>query len=146
MQFFTNQPIIVPWDFSEMSNDALQKALELAESPKQIEVVHVTPYPSVMEPNVVWGTFTEEGVRENLIEYFHKDLPADKYEGLKFTVLFGDPGSEITNRAKEVDAGLIVISSHGRTGIKRFLLGSVAERVTRLAPCPVLVLRDDSED
>lgn len=146
MEFFTRQPIIVPWDFSDMSNQALRTALELAESPAQVEVVHVTPYPSVMEPNVVWGSYTEEGVRENLIEYFRKDIPHDKYEGMKFTVLFGDPGSEITSRAKETGAGLIVISSHGRTGIKRFLLGSVAERVTRLAPCPVLVLRDDEDD
>ncbi|MEZ6094353.1 MAG: universal stress protein [Pirellulaceae bacterium] len=60
--------------------------------------------------------------------------------------MFGDPGSEITRFAKENDAGLIVISSHGRTGVSRLLLGSVAERVVRLAPCPVLVLRDDSAE
>ena len=53
-----------------------------------------------------------------------------------------DEVSEITEQAKAMNAGLIVISSHGRTGVPRFLMGSVAERVVRLAPCPVLVLRE----
>ena len=57
-------------------------------------------------------------------------------------MLFGDPGSEIVRYAAEVDAGLIVISSHGHSGLKRFFLGSVAERVTRMASCPVLVVRE----
>ena len=59
MSFFTEQPIVVPWDFSEMSKQALAKAVELAESNEQIEVIHVTPYPAAMEPSVVWGTYSE---------------------------------------------------------------------------------------
>lgn len=145
MPFNTKQKIIVPWDYSDMSMDALSKAIELAGSPSQIEVVHVSNLPSVMEPGVVWGTVTENSIRENLTESFHKTVPKGKYPGLTFVTLFGDPGSELTRHAEEVNAGLIVISSHGRTGIKRFLLGSVAERVVRLAPCPVLVLRDNEE-
>ena len=57
--------------------------------------------------------------------------------------MIGDPGSEITKLAKEVGAHLIIMPSHGRTGISRLLLGSVAERVLRLSHCPVLVLRGD---
>ena len=56
-------------------------------------------------------------------------------------VEFGDPGNQIVDFAERISAELIVIPSHGRTGIERLLLGSVAERVARLAPCPVLVLR-----
>jgi nucleotide-binding universal stress UspA family protein len=145
MNSFTNQPIIVPWDFSEMSRDALDKAVEMAGSNEQVEVVHVTPYPSAMEPSVVWGTYNEEDIREKLFESFQKEVPAAKYPGINFTAFFGDPGGQIAKFAKEKNAGLIVISSHGRTGVKRLLLGSVAERVVRLAPCPVIVLRGDDE-
>lgn len=145
MPFNTRQPIIVPWDFSEMSSNALEKALELADSPAQVKVVHVSARPSVMEPGIVWGTITEESLQENLLESFFKMVPKNKYPGLTFVALFGDPGSELADYATEIKAGLIVISSHGRTGVKRFLMGSVAERVVRLSPCPVLVLRDDKE-
>ena len=55
----------------------------------------------------------------------------------------GDPGSEIVSFANEVNANMIIMPSHGRTGISRLLIGSVAERVLRLASCPVLVLRGD---
>ncbi len=146
MPSFTKLPILVPWDFSEMSKDALEKAVEIADSPTQIEVVIVTPYPSAVEPSVVWGTYSEDEITENLSESFRKEIPEDKYPGIKFTSFFGDPGSQIARRAKEIGAGLIVISSHGRTGIRRFLMGSVAERVVRLSPCPVLVLRPDDEE
>jgi nucleotide-binding universal stress UspA family protein len=60
---------------------------------------------------------------------------------VRFEVLFGDPGHEIAQFAKERGAGMIVMSSHGRTGLAHLLIGSVAERVVRLAQCPVLVLR-----
>ncbi len=143
MPFATKQSIIVPWDFSEMSREALTTAVSLAASPDQIEVVHVSAMPTVMEPVIVWDTISEASVRKNILESFRKDIPEEKYPGSRFVVLFGDPGTELADYAKQVNAGLIVISSHGRTGIKRFLLGSVAERVVRLAPCPVLVLRDD---
>jgi len=145
MPIFTKQPIIVPWDFSDSSKDALIKAIELAESVDQIEVVHVTPYPSAVEPSVVWGTYSEDKIAENLTKSFFDEDTENRFTGIKFTALFGDPGGGVVERAKECNAGLIVISSHGRTGIPRFLLGSVAERVVRLAPCPVLVLRVDSD-
>lgn len=145
MSFLTKQPIVVPWDFSEMSSIALAKAVELAEKPDQIDVVHVTPYPSAVEPSVVWGAYTEETIQANLLESFRKEVPEEKYPGLRFVTYFGDPGSEITNHAQKNDAGLIIISSHGRTGVSRFLMGSVAERVVRLSHCPVLVLRNEPE-
>ena len=145
MSVFTKQPIIVPWDFSEMSTNALAKAVELAESPDQIHVVHVTPYPSSVEPSVVWGTYTEQNIQDNLRHSFRKEVPEEKYPGLMFISFFGDPGTEITKHAQKIEAGLIVISSHGRTGVSRLLLGSVAERVVRMSHCPVLVLRNESE-
>ena len=146
MSVLTKQPIVVPWDFSDMSSAALEKAMELADSADQVVVVHVTPYPAAVEPSVVWGTYTEENIQQNLLSSFRKEVPEDKYPGLIFVSFFGDPGSQITKHAKKIGAGLIVISSHGRTGVTRFLMGSVAERVVRLAPCPVLVLRGESDE
>ena len=54
---------------------------------------------------------------------------------------FGDPGHQIAQYAEEAKADLIVLPSHGRSGLQRLLIGSVAERVVRHAPCPVLVVR-----
>ena len=55
--------------------------------------------------------------------------------------VIGDPGHEITEYAEEIGASLIITPSHGRTGLSRLLIGSVAERVVRLAKCPVMVLK-----
>jgi nucleotide-binding universal stress UspA family protein len=63
------------------------------------------------------------------------------FENLQQEVLFGDPGSQIVNFATNCNADLIVIPSHGYHGVKRLVLGSVAERVIRHAECSVLVLR-----
>lgn len=140
MTSFTSQSIVVPWDFSDLAKDALSRAVELAESTDQIEIVHVTPYPSSVEPSVVWGAYDEDVIANNLEKSFQKEV-GEPFSRLKFTALFGDPGSQIGKFAEDKNAGLVVISSHGRKGLSRLLLGSVAERVVRLSPCPVLVLR-----
>ena len=66
---------------------------------------------------------------------------AAKRHRITYPVL-GDPGHQIAEFAKEAGAGLIVMPSHGRTGLTHLLIGSVAERVVRFAHCPVLVLRN----
>lgn len=142
MKTFAKSKIVVPWDFSEMSLEALASAAEIAETPSQIKVVHVTPYPAAVEPSIVWGTYSEDDIAVNLDKSFREQVPEDRYPGIEFVSMFGDPGTEIAKFAAEVDAGLVVISSHGRKGITRLLLGSVAERVVRMSPCPVLVLRE----
>lgn len=145
MKKYLLNTIIVPWDFSDMSKSALEAALEMADSPDKIEVVHVTSYPATVEPGVVWGAVTEDTIMANLKLSFETYAKEVDLPDIKFTATFGDPGSRITEIAAARDAGLIVISSHGRTGLNRMLLGSVAERVVRLAPCPVLVLRGEQE-
>jgi nucleotide-binding universal stress UspA family protein len=57
-------------------------------------------------------------------------------------VLSGDPAAEIVRHAREERCDLVVVGTHGRTGIQRLVLGSVAERVARQSPCPVLVVHD----
>ena len=145
MKKYTLKTVIVPWDFSPMSKSALEAAIEMVDSPDKIEVVHVTPYPAATEYGVIWGTMTETSIRENLVKSFKKEMASNDFPDLKFTAVFGDPGGQMTSIAKERDAGLIVISSHGHTGLSRLLLGSVAERVVRLSRCPVLVLRGGEE-
>jgi nucleotide-binding universal stress UspA family protein len=56
----------------------------------------------------------------------------------------GNPYEEIVNAAKELGVGLIVIGSHGHTGLERLLLGSTADRVVQYAPCPVFVVKDNA--
>ena len=83
------------------------------------------------------GQPREEGMR-NLL---HKRLSAPKYADVRIELIIGNPPHGIADFAEQIDADLIVMPSHGRTGLKRLLIGSVAERVVRLAHCPVLVLR-----
>jgi nucleotide-binding universal stress UspA family protein len=141
MSLLTRKAVVVPFDFSEMSKSALATSIELAADNSKVNVVHVIPYPPSMESGVIWGVVDEDDLTEQATTSYRKVIPEDKYPGVTFTVLFGDPGNQIAKFAKKIDAGLVVISSHGRTGLAHFFLGSVAERVTRFAPCPVLVLK-----
>jgi nucleotide-binding universal stress UspA family protein len=141
MSKFSNVPIVSPVDFSDESDRALAFALELAGSPGNITALHVAPPLVGFEPGFAWDVTNDEDRREKLFEAFSKRYSEDKYKGVKFDVRFGDPGQEIADFAKQIGAGLVIMSSHGRTGLAHLLIGSVAERVVRLAPCPVLVLR-----
>ena len=107
-----------------------------------IHVIHVAPDLVVMAPEVVWQEVSDETRRENIEANFQRVFGDAKYRGIDFHVAFGDPGHQIEAYAKEVGADLVIVPSHGRTGIQRLFLGSVAERVTRLAHCPVLVLKE----
>ena len=146
MNKYTQNTVVVPWDFSPMSRSALEAAIDMVETTDKIEVIHVTPYPPVNELGMVWGSMTEPTIQENLENLFQQEVDDGNLPELKFTATFGDPGSGIAEFAKDKGAGLIVISSHGHTGLSRLFLGSVAERVVRLAPCPVLVLRGNDEE
>lgn len=144
MKNFTLNKVVVPWDYSPMSKAALKATLEMVDDPEKIEVVHVISYPAMPDQGMFMGALNDNYL-SSLVAGFQKEMSDSGLPEVNFTALFGDPGSTITEFAKTQEAGLIVISSHGYTGLSRLLLGSVAERVVRLAPCPVLVLRDDEE-
>jgi nucleotide-binding universal stress UspA family protein len=141
MNRFANTPIVAPVDFSDEADKAVDFSLELASSPSCITAVHVAPPIVSFEPAALYGAIGDDERKEQLLGALHKRYADPKYRGVQFAVRFGDPGHEIVNFANEANAGLIVMPSHGRTGLAHILLGSVAERVVRLAPCPVLVLR-----
>lgn len=140
MNKFADKPIVVPVDLSEASDRALDYALEMASSPRDVVALHVgLPY-SAVEPPYMF-LIDEEGRKRQLEESVQDRFAHDKYRDVRIEVRYGDPGQEIANFARVLGAGLIVMPSHGRTGMSHLLVGSVAERVVRHASCPVLVLR-----
>lgn len=143
---FTGNCLLVPWDFSDMALAALKSSAAMVSDRSKLKVVHVGQIPTATEPTVIWDTVTEQSIQEYASQNFRKTI-ADHPDlaGLELITLFGDPGFAITDYAQEIGAELIVISSHGRRGLSRLFMGSVAERVVRLAQVPVLVLRGPAE-
>jgi nucleotide-binding universal stress UspA family protein len=141
-KFLSGKPVVVPTDFSDESLKAIGRALDLVSDRTLVKVLHVSPIPAGGEFGSVWASITSEDIVRGANEQFAKAVAGQPaLKGIDFKALIGDPGLVVTDYAKEIGAELIVIPSHGRTGIARLLLGSVAERVIRYASCPVLVLR-----
>ena len=135
------QKTVVPIDFSELSIQALDRALEIADPSGEVHVIHVLAALSVMEPGLIYGTESDDERVAAANKHLDETLKDAKYASVIKNVVVGDAGHEIADYARESGAELIVIPSHGYGIIKHMLLGSVAERVVRLAHCPVLVLR-----
>ncbi len=142
MNWFTGKKILVPIDFGEDSRRAVDTALEIATSPADVCAIYVATDLAVTSPEVIWDVQTDEIRSTNIEKNFHKEFAAEKYRAIQFFVAFGDPGHGIADYAALIAIDLIVMPSHGRTGLQRLLIGSVTERVMRLAHCPVLVLRN----
>ena len=141
MTWLPRKTVLVPVDFSDDSLAALGLAAELTEDPSGLNVIHVLPVLEPAEPGVIWHTIDDVS-RSQQAEGALGNVLADKgYGSVKISVRFGDPGHEIARYAEEISADLVVIPSHGRSVFARILLGSVTERVVRLAHCPVLVLK-----
>lgn len=141
MAFQPKKSILVPIDFSDRSFEALDTALDMAESPAAVHAVYVLLDLSPMEPGELWGTIDVSGRTKSALEALKKRLSAPKYQNIQCSVEFGDPSTMVTEVAKRENSDLIILTSHGRTGLSHLLIGSVAERIVRMAHCPVLVLR-----
>lgn len=141
MSWTPKETVIVPVDFSEASFAAIDTALELVEEPSHVHVLHVLPHAHPVDPDVLLPVPDEEAYRKEVARALERRLDDSRHAGAQAHVRSGDAGHEIVRYATAVDADLIVLSSHGHSGLKHLLLGSVAERVVRLAGCPVLVLR-----
>ena len=113
----------------------------MVDDASHLHVIHVLPNLAVAQLGVVCDTPSDKTRREQVVKGLRERFSDKKYQGLHLAVAFGDPGSKIAAHAERIQADLIVLPSHGRTGLKRLFIGSVAERVCRLAHCPVLVLR-----
>lgn len=136
--------LLVPLDFSRRSEKALDFALKFArERGAKIIGVHVIPaemvYPQTASRFDLYGLMVRDA-RENFAKIVKrkkltkKDCEMRLARGTDFADI-------IVRQAKKVGATMIIMTSHGRTGLSRFLLGSVAERTLRYAQCPVLIVK-----
>jgi len=142
--------IMVPTDFGAASDAALQYARVLAvQTGASIDLVHVFEDPFTSGAFVGDGTIMmptdlrqalEQSAREQLASR-HGDH-VNTLPGSSSGLLMGSPARRIVEHAGETGADLIVMGTHGRTGLGHLLLGSVAERVVRTAKCPVLTTRE----
>jgi nucleotide-binding universal stress UspA family protein len=143
------QSILVPTDFSEAAAVALDKAAELAtEVGAKVTVCHVLD-PSPLAPIATRGSGAgqldreqdiEAAIHAALEETVEKHFPGVSQAKVAL-VISSNAAEGIVNYADKEDVDLIVISTHGRTGLSHLLIGSVAERVVRHAKCPVLSVR-----
>ncbi|MBI4552507.1 MAG: universal stress protein [Candidatus Latescibacteria bacterium] len=139
--------LLCPTDFSEPSEHALTYAISLAQQYGAVlYLLHVieplTPVPGIeMGPVLMYDERPDllQRVHELLDEMVPEDVKA-KIE-IKPLIRRGAPFLEIIRTAREEEIDLIIIATHGRTGLSHVLLGSTAEKVVRKAPCPVLTIR-----
>lgn len=132
--------VLCPIDFSEPSSVALATARELADQyDAELLLIHTVPFPAPNRHN-----FKSEAEAER----FEKQEAERKLRQMGAEdpiVRIGDAASVIAQTAKERDVDIIVMATHGLTGWRRFLIGSVTNEVLHLAPCPVLTVRRPDE-
>lgn len=149
---FGLKTILVPVDFSDCSAQALQYAIPFAEQFNAgMTLLHILPFQQAVgwDGEVAnYGPMMETDLRraaEKRLAGFIQEAAAAGVP-VKTGVRHGVPAMEIVSTAKELDADLIIMSTHGHTSRVHAFIGSVAADVTRLAPCPVLVVRERKRD
>ena len=144
--------ILVPLDGSLLAEKALRPALDLAASMSaEVRVLHVIAPPDFMAHTVQLQRFKAElanMAREEAELYLKRIRSEYKNDSvaLKTETVMGAPAKTIIDRAAHHDIDLIVMSSHGRSGISRWFYGSVAEKVLHGAPCAILIIRGTQEN
>ena len=142
MSHFSRHPIVVPVDFSDSSLHSVRVARTVAEADEHITLVHVAAAMDAITTPYGWAApeatpVTIERCQQKLQAWISEHDLGD----VNYVVRFGDAGMEVCELAREMNGTLIVLASHGRSGLERVLLGSVAERIIRHCHCSVLVLR-----
>jgi nucleotide-binding universal stress UspA family protein len=143
--------VLAPTDFSEPSRVAMDYAFDVVAPGGTVIVCHVIDdvpltygYVGVAVPPPELGRkLTEEAARE-----LARFVPAKAPEGVKVVqkVLHGSPYLSIVKLAAEEKVDVIVMGTHGRTGLKHMLIGSVTEKVVRKSPCPILVIHPEESE
>lgn len=150
---FEPKQILVPTDFSPCAWKALEEAAAIAETyGAWLDVIHVWDIPSFAVPGDLTGYSLPSTVIDAVSAQAHQMMEelvgqarAKGFAIRNASVVPGNAGRGIVEAAKSGHYDLIVIGSHGRTGLARAVLGSVAERVVRHAPCSVLVASSKSQ-
>lgn len=142
--------IMVPVEYSEHCRRALEVAAQWArETGAAIDVIHVWDHPPLVPPEIT--VEHTDGVRRSLFELIAENAEKEMKEFIDATELpagvevthhleSGEPASAILAAAERRGADMLVISTHARRGFRHFLLGSVAEKLVRLSPVPVLTV------
>jgi nucleotide-binding universal stress UspA family protein len=145
--------ILVPIDFSDCSSAALNYASHLAsDTNSRLYIVHVDELLDVSIPAIppFEGGYVHESMwderRQLVRDQLAKVVPSVGNVPYEYRCLMGSPVNEILKLADHEHIDLIVMGSHGRTGVFRLLTGSVAEGVMREAKCPVLVVKQPDEE
>ena len=136
--------ILFPTDFSPASEDALRWATSLArDSGATMLIAHVEEPPMAYGGGEIYYPVEEN--RDELRKSLVQVVPTDHAVPFEHILLVGDPAHAIAETAEKEDCDLIVMGTHGRTGLTRLLMGSVAESVVRRAKCPVLTVKHPAE-
>jgi len=144
------QTILHPTDFSASANHAFRLACSLSRDHEaRLVVLHVIPSTAPVAGGMLVGAFSaeeledeESRVSERLeaMRAEHGDLP------FEWRIAKGNVVDSILSTGEDVEAGLIVLGTHGRTGLDRLLMGSVAENIVRKAPCSVLTVKSPASE
>jgi universal stress protein A len=144
--------ILLPTDFSGCSAEAARVARLLAERfGSRITVLHVLDEPAALDP-MFRGDVPLELLRGRMEQFARESMDAflsvhfPDFANFDTILASGIPWREIIRNAREAAAGLIVIGTHGRTGMEHVIFGSTAEKVVRMAPCPVLSVRQGGKE
>ncbi len=133
--------ILHPTDFSAPAAFAFQVACSLARDHEaNLVITHVASPAEVLLYKKIVGRVQPREYYQEIGDKLRQLKAPDKVT-LDYRLDEGDPAKEIIRVARETKCGLIVLGTHGRTGLGRLLMGSVAEQVVRLAPCPVLTVK-----
>ena len=137
--------ILFPTDFSTASDAALPHAEALARQMRaRLLIVHVEEPPLAYGGGELYYGLPEPS-SERILKMLEDVKPADPAVPFTHRLTMGDPAGEVVRLAADEGAEMIVLGTHGRTGMTRLLMGSVAEAIVRRAPCPVLVYREVAE-
>ena len=132
------EKILYPTDFSSYSNQAYFHAISLAEKHGASLTILFVYTPDIVTPG---APDNEEQARAYWQKQLEQIRPLDATIPVRHVLLEGDPAGEIVRYGRDANVDLIVMGTHGRTGLERLLLGSVAEQVLRDAACSVLVVK-----
>jgi universal stress protein A len=141
--------ILVPVDFSDCSKKALQYALPIARQfGAKITLLHVVQLNYLLGTEFATIDFSrvEKDMRTQAEAELARMAGVDETIPCTPLVRVGQPVEEIAQTARKQKTDIIILSTHGRTGLRHMLLGSVAENVVRHAPCPVLIVREQERD
>lgn len=149
---FRLKTILVPVDFSSFSDKSLDYAVAFAQQFQAgIVLLHVVE-PMVYPENYMTIPTVSDDINSSLVKAAEEKLAVQRQRinpdqvDVKAMTRLGRPYVEITGAAKELRVDLIILATHGHTGLRHVLLGSTAERVVRHAPCPVLTVRSPEHD